>query len=71
MGEYKNKAFTLRIDEKIMEKIKIVAEQEDRTATKQIERILKKYLDDYESTNGTIATNKTINMQDNNGTINM
>ena len=39
--------------------------------SKQLEYILKQYIDNYESTNGTIATNKTINMQDNNGTINM
>ena len=71
MGEYKNKAFTLRAEEETMDKIKAIADKEGRTANKQIEYILKLYVDNYETTNGTINTNKTINMKDNNGTINM
>lgn len=69
MGEYKNKAFTLRIDENIMEKIKAIAEEEGRTANKQIEKILKIYVEEYEQKNGRI---NTVNIgRDNNGTINM
>lgn len=69
MGEYKNKAFTLRIDENIMDKIKAIAEEEERTANKQIEKILKIYINDYEQKNGSI---NTVNIgRDNNGTINM
>ena len=69
MGEYKNKAFTLRIDENIMDKIKAIAEEEGRTANKQIEKILKIYVEDYEQKNGSI---NTVNIgRDNNGTINM
>lgn len=45
MGNYKNKAFTLRINEEIMEKIKIYAEKNYRTATKQIELILAEWLE--------------------------
>lgn len=71
MGEHKKKAYPLRAEEETMDKIKAIADKEGRTANKQIEYILKQYIDNYESTNGTIATSKTINMQDNNGTINM
>lgn len=43
-GNYKNKAFTLRINEEIMEKIKSIAEKNYRTTTKQIELILTEWL---------------------------
>ena len=68
MGEYKNKAFTLRINDNIMQKIKNIAENEGRTANKQIERILKIYIEEYEKNNGTININIG---RDNNGTINI
>lgn len=48
MGKYKNKAYTLRIDESLMEKIKDIAKIEDRTANKQIEHMLRKQLEEYE-----------------------
>ena len=54
MGEYKNKAYPLRIDKRIMEKIKIVAEENDRTTNKQIENILREFLKSYEQENGEI-----------------
>lgn len=54
MGTYKNKTYPLRIELEIMEKIKEIAKIEDRTTNKQIERILRKYIEDYESRNGEI-----------------
>lgn len=68
MGEYKNKAFTLRINDNIMQKIKNIAENEGRTANKQIEKILKTYIEEYEKNNGVININIG---RDNNGTINL
>lgn len=50
MGTYKNKAYPLRIDEGLMNKITTIAETEHRTRNKQIEYILQKYVDEYEAT---------------------
>lgn len=68
MGTYKNKAFTLRIDQNTMEKTKGIAEKEGRTTNKQIEYMLNKYIDEYEKANGGIAINIG---RDNNGNINL
>lgn len=46
--------YTLRIDKLLLEKIKFIAESEGRSANKEIERLIKKHVDDYESSNGTI-----------------
>ena len=58
-------------EQETIDKFEVISKKENRSMSKQLEYILKQYIDNYESTNGTIATNKTINMQDNNGTINM
>lgn len=71
MGNYKNKAYTLRIDNELMEKLKICCTSEDRTVNKQIERLVREYVKEYEDKNGSITIQKTINMGDNHGTINM
>lgn len=71
MGTYKNKAYTLRIDNELMEKLKHCCIKEDRTVNKQIERLVREYINNYESKHGEIKTQKTINMGDNHGTINM
>lgn len=55
MGEYKNKAYPLRIDGTIMEKLRIIAEQNSRTKNKEIEYALKKYVDVYEAQHGEIT----------------
>lgn len=47
-GKYKNKAYPLRIDENIMNKLREIAEQESRTLNKQIEYILRQWLEDKE-----------------------
>lgn len=54
MGKYKNKAYTLRIDNELMEKIKKIAELEDRTTNKQIERYIKDCIEKYEKEHGEI-----------------
>lgn len=45
-NRYKNKAFTLRINESIISSIKLIAEEENRTVTKQIEYVLSRYVAD-------------------------
>lgn len=49
MDKHINKAYSLRIDSEIMDKIKIIAKKENRYANKQIEYILKKYIEQYEA----------------------
>ena len=71
MGIHKNKAYSLRIDNELMEKLKQCCIKEDRTVNKQIERLIKEYINNYESEHGEIVIQKTINMGDNHGTINM
>lgn len=71
MGTYKNKAYTLRIDNELMEKLKQCCIKEDRTVNKQIERLVREYINSYESEHGRIDIQKTLNMGDNHGTINM
>ena len=46
--------FNLRISEEMSDKLTIIAKQEDRSKNKQIEYILKKYIQQYEKENGTI-----------------
>ncbi len=48
-GNYKNKAYPLRIDETLMDKIKEIASKEDRTTNKQIEKILREWVEQYEA----------------------
>lgn len=55
MGIYKNKAYPLRIDINIMEKLKVIAKENGRTNNKQIESVLKEYLKDYEENHGKIS----------------
>lgn len=69
MGVHTNKAYSLRLDNELMDKIKKIAEKEDRPLSKQFERIIRQFVDEYEQKNGKI---NTVNIgRDNNGTINM
>ena len=69
MGVHTNKAYSLRLDNELMDKIKKIAEKEDRPLSKQFERIIRQFVDEYEQKNGNI---NTVNIgRDNNGTINM
>lgn len=51
---YKNKTYPLRINNELMDKIKEIAKKEDRTINKQIERIVRDYIKEYEDANGII-----------------
>lgn len=44
--------FSLRIDKRVMEALKVIAEQEGRSVNKQIEYIVKKYLDETKGSAG-------------------
>ncbi len=54
MSQYKNKTYPLRIDNELMEKIRTIANTEDRTINKQIERMLKESVEQYENKHGNI-----------------
>lgn len=54
MGKYKNKAYSLRLNEDLMKKVKTIAEREDRPVSKQLERIIKQYVENYEKEHGRI-----------------
>ena len=54
MGEYKNKTYPLRLDNSLMDKLRKLAEIEDRPLSKQIERIIREYISKYETENGEI-----------------
>ena len=56
MGTYKNKTYPLRLDNDLMTKVKIIAEKEDRPVSKQLERIIKQYIEQYEKENGRIQS---------------
>jgi len=55
MGKYKNRAYSLRIDDELMKKIKMIAEAEDRPVSKQLERIIKQFVEQYEKEHGRIS----------------
>lgn len=46
--------FSLRISEELLTKIKFIAGQNKRSANKEIEFILEKFVDSYEKENGAI-----------------
>lgn len=54
MGKYKNKTFTLRIENTLQDKVKIIAQKEDRPITSQYEKIVREYIQTYESVHGPI-----------------
>lgn len=54
MGKYKNKSYSLRLDEDIMNKLRAIADKEDRPLSKQFERIAREYIENYEKKNGSI-----------------
>jgi len=53
--------YTLRIDAVLLEKLHYIAFQNDRSANKEIERVLRSYVSDFEKKNGIINTD---NLQD-------
>ena len=52
----------------VIEKFKIVSEADNRSMSKELEYIVKEYINAYEQKHGTI---KNLNIIDNKGTINM
>lgn len=58
-------------DEITYKKIKVIAERENRSVSNLIETLVKEKIKNFENENGSIAIQKTINMGDNHGTINM
>lgn len=69
MGKYKNKAYTLRLDNELMDKVRKVAEKEHRKISDQLEMIIADYIEKYESKNGNIVIGE-INQSGKNNTIN-
>lgn len=56
-------------EKETIEKFEIISKQENRSMSKQLEYIVKQYINNYEQRNGSI---NTVNIgRDNNGTINM
>lgn len=58
MNAYKNKTYPLRIDNELMDKIRKICEIEDRPINRQIERIIRVYVQEYEDTHGEIEIKK-------------
>ena len=53
--------FNLRISEELNEKLIKIAEEQGRSKNKQIEQILKEYVNEYESSKNSISINQTHN----------
>ncbi len=56
MGNY-YPPFSLRISEELIDKIKVIASKNKRSANKELEYIIEKYINEYEDTNGKIEIN--------------
>lgn len=70
MGKNLQKLYSFRTSDEVIEKLNIIAENHSRTRNKEIEFALKQYIKKYENEEGEI-TLKNINIDTNNGTINM
>ena len=57
--------------QEVIEKFAIIAEHENRSMSKELEYIVKKYIENYETQHGNINIKNMNLMGDNNGTINM
>lgn len=55
MGKNTKKAYPLRLDNELMEKVKKIAEIEDRKISNQLTKIIKEYVQNYEKQNGSIT----------------
>lgn len=70
MGKNLQKLYSFRTNDELIEKLNIIAEKHSRTRNKEIEYALKQYVENYETQEGKINL-KNININTNNGTINM
>lgn len=59
------------VEPETYEKVKYLCEKEDRSESQIVKIMIKKYLEEYESQNGSINIQQNINIEDNHGTINM
>ena len=50
--------YTLRIPQEYLQKIRYIAEENARSANREIEIMIKKRIDEYERINGTITLNQ-------------
>lgn len=50
--------FSLRIDDEIMEKLKVISDENGRSINKEIEQLILKHIRDYESDYGVIPLQK-------------
>lgn len=48
--------FSLRVSETLLEKVKLIAAQNKRSANKEIEFVLEQYVRDYEAQHGVVET---------------
>lgn len=69
MGKNLKKAYPLRLDQDLMDKIKVIAKNEDRKISDQLTKIIKEYIKNYENKNGNINI-REINQTGNNNSIN-
>lgn len=70
MGKNLQKLYSFRTNDELIEKLNIIAEKHSRTRNKEIEYALKQYVENFEDQEGKINL-KNINIDTNNGTINM
>ena len=64
MGNY-YPPFSLRVSEKLIGKTKVIASKNKRSANKELEYIIEKYINEYESINGAIEINYTSSTDNN------
>lgn len=53
-------AYPLRLDEELMNKLKQLSELESRSLNKQMEFIIKSYLDQYEAEHGSLSIDEQL-----------
>lgn len=58
MGNYYS-PFSLRISEELIYKIKVIANRNKRSANKELEYVVEKYITEYESLNGEIEVDNS------------
>ncbi len=55
MGKYRNRTYPLRLDNEIMDKLKIISEIEDRPISRIMTKMAKEYIKAYEDEHGEIV----------------
>ena len=60
-NNYKHPQFNIRIPREYIEKLKVIADENARSTTKEIELLVKKRIEEYESENGIIIVEKEDN----------